>query len=112
VIAIISPRPGEEPAVREAFLAAIPKVHGKPGCGKVRTGDSTDLVSVERWESAEALKSHGAALALAEVGAPLTGRLAAPLSVKTFTLIPADTTDPGTLQKGWNLSRSSTERVE
>lgn len=101
VIATISPKPGEEQAVREAFLAAIPKVHGEPGCGKYAlhesTGDSTDLVFVERWESAEALKTHGAAPALAEVGAALKGRLAAPLDVKTFTPIPAGTTEQGTI---------------
>ncbi|MCE3551634.1 antibiotic biosynthesis monooxygenase [Pseudonocardia sp. RS11V-5] len=101
VIATISPKPGEEEAVREAFLAAIPKVHGEPGCGKYAlhesTSDSTDLVFVERWESAEALKTHGAAPALTEVGAALKGRLARPLDVKTFTPIPAGTTEQGTI---------------
>jgi quinol monooxygenase YgiN len=65
VVATVSPKPGEEQAVREAILAAIPKVHGEPGCEKYAlhepTGDSTDLVFVERWESQEALKTHSSA---------------------------------------------------
>jgi quinol monooxygenase YgiN len=52
---------------------------------------------VERWESAEALKTHGAAPALAEVGAARKGRLARPLDVKTFTPIPAGTPEQGTI---------------
>ncbi|MFR9801979.1 putative quinol monooxygenase [Pseudonocardia sp. RS010] len=101
VVATVSPKPGEEQAVREALLAAIPKVHDEPGCGKYAlhesTDDSTDLVFVERWESAEALETHGAAPALAEARAALEGRLAAPLDVKTFTPIPAGTTEQGTI---------------
>ncbi|MEU7818939.1 putative quinol monooxygenase [Pseudonocardia sp. NPDC049154] len=101
VVATISPKPGEEQAVREAFLAAIPKVHDEAGCGKYAlhesTGDSTDLVFVERWESAEALKTHSTAPALAEVGKALKGRLAGPIDVKTFTPIPAGTTEQGTI---------------
>ncbi|MBY4574515.1 MULTISPECIES: putative quinol monooxygenase [Gordonia] len=93
VVATISPQPGEEQAVRDAVLAAIPKVHDEPGCVKYAlheaTGDSTDLVMIERWESLEALGAHSKAPALAELGKALGPLLAGPLDVKTFTAVPA-----------------------
>ncbi|MFT4397740.1 putative quinol monooxygenase [Gordonia lacunae] len=101
VVATISPKPGEEQAVREAVLAAIPEVHGEPGCGKYAlheaTGDSTDLVMIERWESMEALATHGAAPALTQLGKALGGLLAGPLDVRTFTAVPAGQDDKGTI---------------
>ena len=53
------------------------------------TGDSTDLVMIERWESLEALGAHSKAPALAELGKALGPLLAGPLDVKTFTAVPA-----------------------
>ena len=88
-------------AVREAVLAAIPEVHGEPGCGKYAlheaTGDSTDLVMIERWESMDALATHGGAPALTELGAAIGGLLAGPLDVKTFTAVPAGDADKGVI---------------
>lgn len=101
VVATISPKPGEEDKVREAVLAAIPKVHGEPGCGKYAlheaTGDSTDLVMIEGWESMDALATHGGAPALTELGAAIGGLLAGPLDVKTFTAVPAGDADKGVI---------------
>ncbi|GAA4545487.1 putative quinol monooxygenase [Pseudonocardia xishanensis] len=101
VVATVSPKPGEEQAVREALLAAIPQVHAEPGCVKYAlhevAGDSTDLVFVEQWESAEALKVHGKAPALAELGGALKGRLAKPLEVTRLTPVPAGTAEQGTI---------------
>ena len=101
VVATISPKPGEEQAVREALLAAIPEVHGEPGCGKYAlheaTGDSTDLVMIERWESTEALATHGSAPALTALGKAIGGLLSGPLDVRTFTAVPAGQPDKGTI---------------
>lgn len=101
VIATVSPKPGQEAAVRDAFLAAIPKVHGEPGCGKYAlheaTGDGTDFVMIERWESMDALGVHSKAEALAELGKTLGPLLAGPLDVKTFTAIPAGDADKGAI---------------
>ncbi|MGV9709484.1 putative quinol monooxygenase [Gordonia sp. NPDC003424] len=101
VVATISPKPGEESAVREAILTAIPQVHGEPGSGKYAlheaTGDSTDLVMIERWESAEALEAHMKAPALAELGKAIGDKLAGPLDVKTFTAVPAGDADKGAI---------------
>ena len=101
VVATISPKPGEEAAVKEAVLTAIPKVHAEPGCLKYAlheaTGDSTDLVMIEKWESMEALATHGQAEALAELGKAIGNLLAGPLDVKTFTASPAGEADQGTI---------------
>jgi len=101
VVATISPKPGEELAVRDAVLATIPQVHGEPGCQKYAlhegTGDSTDLVMIERWESIEALATHGGAPALTELGKAIGPLLAGPLDVKTFTAVPAGDTDKGAI---------------
>ncbi|ATD69213.1 MULTISPECIES: putative quinol monooxygenase [Gordonia] len=101
VVATISPKAGEEQAVRDAVLAAIPQVHGEPGCGKYAlheaTGDSTDLVMIERWESFEALSTHGSAPALTELGKKIGPLLAGPLDVKTFSAVPAGDADKGAI---------------
>ncbi|MEE4024897.1 putative quinol monooxygenase [Gordonia sp. PKS22-38] len=101
VVATLSPKPGEEEAVKEAVLNAIPKVHAEKGCLKYAlheaTGDSTDLVMIEKWESIDALATHGQAPALAELGQAIANLLAAPLDVKTFTPIRAGETDLGAI---------------
>ncbi|AZG46509.1 putative quinol monooxygenase [Gordonia insulae] len=101
VVATISPKPGEEAAVRNAILSAIPKVHDEPGCIAYAlheaTGDSTDLVMIEKWESMEALGTHGSAPALAELGAAIGELLAGPLDVKTFTAVAAGQDGKGTI---------------
>ncbi|MCH5641762.1 MULTISPECIES: putative quinol monooxygenase [unclassified Gordonia (in: high G+C Gram-positive bacteria)] len=101
VVATISPKPGEEDKVRAAILAAIPKVHDEPGCEKYAlheaTGDSTDLVMIERWQSIEALGTHGGAPALTELGAAIGDLLAGPLDVKTFTAVPAGDAGKGAI---------------
>jgi len=101
VVATVSPAPGQEEAVREAVLAAVPKVHEEPGCGKYAlheaNGDSTDLLFIERWESRDALKTHSKAPALVELGGLLKDKLAKPLDVRTFTAIPAGTPEQGAI---------------
>ncbi|MFW0782954.1 putative quinol monooxygenase [Gordonia sp. CPCC 206044] len=101
VVATISPKPGEEAAVRDAVLASIPEVHAEPGCGKYAlheaTGDSTDLVMIEKWESMDALVTHGRAPALTALGKAIGGLLAAPLDVKTFTAVPAGDANLGAI---------------
>ncbi|NDK90934.1 antibiotic biosynthesis monooxygenase [Gordonia desulfuricans] len=100
VVATLSPQPGKEQAVKDAILAAIDKVHGEPGCDLYalhQAADGTDFVMIEKWESADALKVHGGAPALAELGAAIADSLAGPLDVKTFTAIPAGDAGKGAL---------------
>jgi quinol monooxygenase YgiN len=90
VVATITPKPEQVDAVREAILAAVPKVHAEPGCELYALHEGKgQFVMVERWESAEALKMHGAAEALTTLGGQLADRLAAPLDVRRLTAVPA-----------------------
>ena len=74
VIAIITAKPGMRDAILEAFRANMPAVHAEQGCieygpaidaegaGKIQTAFGPDtFVVIEKWESMDALKAHGAA---------------------------------------------------
>ena len=74
VIAIITAKPGMREAVLKEFRANMPAVHAEQGCieygpaidaegiGRIQTPFGPDtFVVIEKWESAEALKAHGAA---------------------------------------------------
>jgi quinol monooxygenase YgiN len=74
VLAIITARPGMREAILKEFRANMPAVHAEQGCveygpaidaegmGRIQTpfGEDTFVV-IEKWESTEALKAHGAA---------------------------------------------------
>jgi quinol monooxygenase YgiN len=74
VIAIITARPGRRAELLQVFQANVPNVHAEEGCieyvatvdaegaGSIQTrfGEDTYVV-VEKWESLDALKAHGAA---------------------------------------------------
>ena len=93
VVATITPKPDQVEAVREAILAAVPKVHAEPGCELYALHEGKDhFVMVERWESPEALKAHGTAEALTTLGGQLAGLLDGPLDVRRLTAVP--TGDP------------------
>ena len=73
VVAIITAKPGNREAILEAFRANVPAVHAEAGCieygpavdadgvGGFQTkfGADTFLV-IEKWESPDHLKAHGA----------------------------------------------------
>ena len=73
VVAIITAKPGQRDAILEAFRANMPAVHAEKGCieygpaidaegaGAIQTkfGPETFVV-IEKWESLDALKAHGA----------------------------------------------------
>jgi quinol monooxygenase YgiN len=90
VVATITPKSDQVDAVREALLAAVPKVHAEPGCElyAVHEGDG-QFVLVERWQSSEALKVHGKAEALTTLGGQLADKLAAPPDVRRLAPLPA-----------------------
>ena len=98
VVATITPKPGEEDAVREALLATIPQVHDEPGCERYALHEGAgEFVMVERWESAEALAVHSKADALARLGAALAGKVSGPPQVRTLTAVPAGDAGKGQL---------------
>src|SRR5919205_1897640 len=74
VIAIITAKPGKREEVLAAFRANMPAVHAEQGCieygpaidaegaGRIQTPFGPDtFVVIEKWESLDALKAHGAA---------------------------------------------------
>jgi len=82
VIAIITAKPGMREAVLKEFRANMPAVHAEQGCieygpaidaegiGAIQTALGPDtFVVIEKWESAEALKAHGASPHMAAYGA-------------------------------------------
>jgi quinol monooxygenase YgiN len=89
VVATLTPRLDQADAVREAILAALPKVHAEPGCElyALHEGEG-QFVMVERWESPEALKVHLAAEALTTLGGQLAGKLEGPTDVRRLTAVP------------------------
>ncbi len=98
VVATVTPKADQVDAVRDALLAAVPRVHGEPGCQlyAVHEGDG-QFVMVERWESAEALKAHGKGEALIALGGELADKLAAPLDVRRLAPVPAGDAVQGAL---------------
>ena len=98
VVATITPKADQVDAVRDALLAAVPKVHAEPGCElyALHEGDG-QFVMVERWESPEALKVHGRAEALTTLGGQLAGKLAAPVEMRRVAPLPAGDAAKGAL---------------
>jgi quinol monooxygenase YgiN len=73
VVAIITAKPGSREAILEAFRANVPAVHAEDGCieygpaidaegvGPLQTAFGPDtFVVLEKWESLDHLKAHGA----------------------------------------------------
>jgi quinol monooxygenase YgiN len=98
VVATITPKTDQVDAVREALLAAVPKVHAEPGCELYAVHEADgQFVMVERWESPEALKVHGKAAALTTLGGELAGKLTAAPDVRRLAPVPAGDPDKGAL---------------
>jgi quinol monooxygenase YgiN len=98
VVATITPQPGEEDAVRQAILESIPQVHEEPGCELYALHEGRgEFVMVERWESLEALKTHGKAEALTALGAALAGKVTGPPQVRRLDAVPAGDPAKGAL---------------
>jgi quinol monooxygenase YgiN len=82
VLAIITAKPGQRETVLEAFRANMPAVHAEAGCieygpatdaegaGAIQTALGPDsFVVIEKWESMDHLKAHGASPHMAAYGA-------------------------------------------
>ena len=90
VLAFITTKPGLRDAVLEAFNANVPAVHAEDGCieygaavdaegaGKIQTAVGPDsFVVVEKWETLDALKAHGASAHMAAYAGKVKDMLAA-----------------------------------
>ena len=92
VVATLTPKPDAVDAVREALLAAVPKVHAEPGCERYALHEADGvLVMVEKWESQEALSTHMTAPALTGLGPKLAGKVSGAPEVQVLTPLPAGT---------------------
>ena len=89
VMAIINAKPGQREAVLAVFRANMPAVHAEEGCvqyepvidapeaGAIQTPLGPDsFCVVERWESMDALKAHGASAHMKEYAAKVKDMLA------------------------------------
>ena len=100
VIAVITAKPGMRDSILEAFRANMPAVHAEQGCieyvpaidaegmGRIQTPFGPDtFVAIEKWESIETLKAHGAAPHMAAYAAKTKEMIA---SRVIHVLSPAD----------------------
>ena len=82
VIAVITAKPGKRAAILEQFRANVPAVRAEKGCIEYGAAVDADpalpiqtkwgpdtFLAIEKWESLEALKAHGAAPHMAAYGA-------------------------------------------
>jgi quinol monooxygenase YgiN len=82
VVAIITAKPGMREQILQAFRANMPTVHAEQGCieygpavdaegaGGIQTKFGPDtFVVIEKWESLDALKAHGASAHMAAYAA-------------------------------------------
>ncbi|HTV89637.1 MAG TPA: putative quinol monooxygenase [Stellaceae bacterium] len=87
VVAIITAKPGKRDEVLTAFRANMPAVHAEQGC--IEYGPATDadggpgakfgadtFVVIEKWESLDALRAHGASPHMAAYAAKTRDLLA------------------------------------
>jgi quinol monooxygenase YgiN len=90
VVAIITTKPGQRATVLDAFNANVPAVRAEKGC--IEYGAAIDLVPslgaiqadfgpdtfvvIEKWESPDALRAHGASPHMAAYGAKTKDLLA------------------------------------
>ena len=90
VVAIITAKPGRRAAVLDAFRANVPAVRAEEGCieygpaidaegaGDLQTPVGADtFVVIEKWDSLEALRAHGASAHMAAYAAAVKDMLAA-----------------------------------
>jgi quinol monooxygenase YgiN len=89
VIAVITAKPGQREAVLTHFRANVPAVRAEQGCIEYGAAVDADpalpvqakwgpdtFVVVEKWQSMDALKAHGAAPHMAAYGAKTRDLLA------------------------------------
>ena len=98
VVATIIPLPEHREEVIAAFTATIPQVHAEDGCELYALNQTKDrLIMIEKWASADALRTHSQGAALAALNPQLKGKLAGPTEVIVLTAVPAGDAAKGAL---------------
>ena len=89
IVASFTPKPGRRDALREVFLAAVPKVHAEAGCERYAIQeDEEGFVFLERWESEEARLAHEKGEPFLTMMAAASDDLAGPPAVRILDLLP------------------------
>jgi len=90
VVATIVPRPEHRDEVIATISETVAKVHEEDGCELYALHQADDrLVMVEKWSSADALRAHSRAAALAAQAPILAGKLTGPAEVIVLQAVPA-----------------------
>jgi quinol monooxygenase YgiN len=99
VVATIFPLPEHRSEVISAFEKVIAKVHAEDaGCHLYALHEGDDrLVMIEKWESQDALDSHSAGPAVAELGPQLAGKLVTAPDLQVLRPHPAGSAEQGVL---------------
>jgi quinol monooxygenase YgiN len=98
IVATVSPKPGRADAVREAFTAALPKVHEESGCELYALHeDGYGFVLIERWATREGVMAHGAGDTFNQLTESVKDDLTEPIGVRMLTAIPAGDPAKGAL---------------
>jgi quinol monooxygenase YgiN len=89
IVASFTPKPGRRDALRDVFLAAVPKVHAEAGCERYAIQeDEEGFVFLERWESEQARLDHEKGEPFLTMMAAAGDDLAAPPAVRILDLLP------------------------
>ncbi|GAA3638253.1 putative quinol monooxygenase [Microbacterium awajiense] len=91
VVAVLTAKPGQGPAVIESFREVSPLVHAEPGCELYaahleQTGDT--VVMVERWTTRADLDAHASGGPLARLNELTVGLLERPYDVWFLDPVP------------------------
>jgi quinol monooxygenase YgiN len=98
VVATVYPLPEHRAEVIAAFEETIARVHTEDGCELYALHEGADrLVMIEKWASGDALRVHGRAAALTELGPKLEGKLVSAPDVQVVQPHPAGTAALGAL---------------
>jgi quinol monooxygenase YgiN len=98
VVATIIPLPEHRDAVIAAFTETIPEVHAEDGCELYALHQNDDrLIMVEKWASADALRTHSKGAALAAMGPKIAGKVTGAPDVIVLHPVPAGDAAKGQL---------------
>jgi quinol monooxygenase YgiN len=98
VVATLTPKPEHADQVEGVLREVIPLVHAEDGCELYSLHRSPDsFVFVERWASADALKTHSRSPNMADMTKRLGGLMAAPAQITLLDAVPAGDPDKGTV---------------
>ncbi len=90
VTAVMTAKPEHGDAVEESLRQLVAEVHAEPGCLLYTLNRTKDtFVFIEKWESADALKVHGAGAAVAASSVRNEGLLEGRAVITVLHAVPA-----------------------